>query len=195
VVPFEDHPGEQRLVAYLVPASRTGATGSALRRSLSEKLPEYMIPSTFVLLDALPLATNGKVDRSALPPPALVRPGLDTPFVSPQTPFEESVAAIWAEILGVDRVGIHDNFLDLGGDSLLATQIISRVYKTFQHQVPLPLFFGSATVAAMAALIAQYTEQNLTERELERVLDELESLTEREARRLVDEGLSKEPKK
>lgn len=195
VVPLEHHPGEQRLVAYLVPTSRTGVTVSALRRSLSEKLPEYMIPSTFVLLDALPLATNGKVDRSALPPPALVRPELDTPFVSPRTPFEETVAAIWAEILGVDRVGIHDNFLDLGGDSLVAAQIISRAFNTFRLEVPLPLFFGAPTVAEMATLIAQHTGKNLTERELEGILDELESLTDKEAQRIVNEGLSKEPNK
>jgi amino acid adenylation domain-containing protein len=194
VVPLEDRPGEQRLVAYVVPTSRTAVMLSAPRRFLSEKLPEYMIPSTFVVLNALPLAPNGKVDRSALPLPVLgVRPELDTPFVSPRTTFEETVTGIWAEILGVDRVGIHDNFLDLGGDSLVAARIISTVFKTFQVEVPLPLFFGAPTVADMAAVIEQYQGKMLGEKELDKVVAELESLTEQEAQRLLSQGVSKEP--
>jgi amino acid adenylation domain-containing protein len=195
VVPLEDHPGEQRLVAYLAPTSRVAVTVSALRRFLSEKLPGYMIPSTFVVLDALPLAANGKVDRSALPLPALVRPELDTPFVSPRTPFEETVAEIWAETLGLDRVGINDNFVDLGGNSLVAARIISRVFNTFQVEVPLPLFFGAPTVADMAVVVEQYQGKKLGEKELENVIAELESLTEEEAQRLVSEGMSKDPNK
>ena len=195
VVPMKDHRGEQRLVAYLVPKSPTAVTISALRRSLSEKLPEYMIPSYFVQLHVLPLATNGKVDRSALPPPALVRPELDTPFVPPRNPIEETLAAIWADVLGLDRVGIHDKFLDIGGNSLLATQIISRVFNAFQVQVPLPLFFSAATVAEMTALFDQHAGENPTGRELERILDELDSLTENEAQRLVDEGMPQARKK
>lgn len=195
VAPLVDRQDEQRLVAYLVPKSQTVITISALRRSLSEKLPEYMIPSFFVLLEKLPLATNGKVDRSALPLPALVRPELDTPFVPPRTRVDETLATIWAEVLGVDRVGIHDKFLELGGDSLMATQVISRVFNTFQVEVALALFFGAPTVAEMAALIAQHTGKNLSERELERILGELESLTENEAQRLANAGTSQEQKK
>ena len=153
-----------------------------------------MIPSSFVLLENLPLATNGKVDRNALPPPALVRPELETPFVPPRTPVDETLAAIWAEVLGLDRVGIYDKFLDIGGNSLLATQIISRVFNTFQVEVPLTLFFGAPTLAEMAALIAQHMGKNLSGRELESILDELESLTENDAQRLVNEGISQKQK-
>jgi acyl carrier protein len=192
VVPLADPPGEQRLVAYLVPTSRPAVTVSTLRRFLSEKLPGYMIPSTFVMLDALPLAPNGKVDRSALPLPVLgVRPELDTPFVSPRTPFEETIAEIWAETLGLDRVGIHDNFLELGGNSLVAARIISRVFNTFQVEVPLPLFFGAPTIADMEAVIFQYQGKKLGEKELENLVAELELLTDEEAQRLLSRGISK----
>ena len=185
VAPLEDHPGEQRLVAYLVPTSRTAVTVSALRRSLSDNLPEYMIPSAFVLLDALPLTPAGKVDRRALPVPSLVRPELDIPFAPPRTSFEETIAAIWAEILSLDQVGIHDSFLDLGGNSLLATRIISKVFNTFRVEVPLPSFFGAPTVADMAAVIAENQGKQLGEGEFERILAELESMSDEDARRMV----------
>jgi amino acid adenylation domain-containing protein len=194
VVPLADHRGEQRLVAYLVPRNPTAVSSSALRRYLSDKLPEYMIPSSFVLLDSLPLTNAGKVDRSALPPPAQIRPELETPFAPPQNPTDATVAAIWAEVLGLDRVGIEDKFLDLGGNSLVAAQIISRVFNTFQVEVPLPLFFAAPTVAEMAALIDQHGGKNLTERDLARILDELDSLTESEAKRLIKERVSEEQK-
>jgi amino acid adenylation domain-containing protein len=193
VVPLEDHPREQRLVAYLVLTSQTTVTVSTLRRSLSEKLPDYMIPSNFVLLDALPLTPNGKVNRRALPLPALVRPELDTPFVSPRTAFEETVAAIWAETLGLDRVGIHDNFLDLGGNSLVAARIISRVFNTFRVQVPLPLFFGAPTVADMAAVITENQGKQLGEGELGLILAELELMSEEDVRTILSGSKPADP--
>jgi len=124
-----------------------------VRRSLKEKLPEYMLPSAFVLLDALPLSPNGKVDRRALPAPDQVRPELEEAFVSPRTPVEEEVASVWAQVLGVERVGVHDNFFELGGHSLLASQVISRLQQAFQVELPLRSLFESPTVAGLSEAI------------------------------------------
>jgi amino acid adenylation domain-containing protein len=127
VVGREAMPGETHLVAYLIPAGSSVPSVRELRRLLGERLPDYMVPSRFVLLDRLPLTPTGKVDRRALPAPDGRRPVLDTPFVAPRTPVEEQVAGIWEGVLGLTRVGIHDNFFELGGHSLLATQMIARI--------------------------------------------------------------------
>ena len=164
VVSLEDRPGEQRLVAYLVPDSQTAVTASALRALLSEKLPDYMIPSSFVVLDAMPLTPTGKVDRKALPAPSRARPELNTSFVAPRTLFEKELAQVWAEILTLDLVGIHDNFFDLGGHSLEATRVVSRVIKTFQVDVPLQALFAAPTVAEMAAMITEHQAKKLGSR-------------------------------
>jgi len=146
----EDVPGEKRLVAYLVPQVEPAPTAGELRSFLKKKLPEYMVPAAFVLLETLPLSTNGKVDRRTLPMPDQVRPHLEEAFVAPGNAVEEVVAGIWAEVLGVERVGVLDNFFELGGHSLLATQVISRVQEAFQVEVPLRSMFESPTVAGLA---------------------------------------------
>ncbi|MBW4510719.1 MAG: amino acid adenylation domain-containing protein [Scytonematopsis contorta HA4267-MV1] len=120
-----DNPGTQRLVAYIVPHQQEELIISELRQFLKAKLPEYMLPSAFVILEALPLTNNGKVDRRALPAPELDRELLDK-YVAPRTQIEETLAIIWASVLKVERVGIHDNFFELGGDSILSIQIIAR---------------------------------------------------------------------
>src|SRR5205823_1866350 len=109
---------------------------SELRASLREKLPEYMIPSAFVMLDALPLTPHSKIDRRALPAPTTDRPDMMTTPVAPIDPVEDVLAQIWAGVLGLTRVGVQDNFFDLGGHSLLATQVIARVRATFQIVLP-----------------------------------------------------------
>ncbi len=155
VLAWEQTPGDKRLVAYLVAAQTEAPAASALRDFLKARLPDYMIPSSFVFLQALPLTPNGKVNRRALPPPDLGRPELQNPFVAPRSPIEESLAKIWAQVLGLDRVGAHDNFFDLGGHSLLATQVISRVRETYQVELPVRSFFETPTVAQIAGLIQQ----------------------------------------
>lgn len=180
----EDRPGDQRLVAYLVPAERPAPTVATMRRALAEKLPGYMVPSAFAMLDALPLLPNGKVDRRALPTPGSARPDLATPFVAPQTPVEETLAGIWAEVLGLDRVGIHDNFLELGGDSLLATQVISRVISILQVEIALRSLFESPTVADMAMVITQSQMKKAQQKDIERTLAELERLSDDAAKQL-----------
>ncbi len=145
-----DDGGEQRLVAYVVPATGTDPKVNELRRGLAKTLPDYMMPSAFVFLQTLPLSATGKLDRRALPAPNRVRPHLDEEFVAPRTPVEDILAKIWATLLDLELVGIHDNFFDLGGHSLLATQVISRVRDTLQVELTLPELFEAPTVAGLA---------------------------------------------
>ncbi|MGE3435688.1 MAG: amino acid adenylation domain-containing protein [Blastocatellales bacterium] len=151
VIAREDIPGDKRLVAYCV-AQLPGKLPAhvELRNFLKEQLPEYMIPSFFVELEAMPLTLNGKVDRRALPAPDKTRPELKAEFVAPRTPAEERLAAICAEVLGLERVGVHDHFFDLGGHSLLATQVVSRVRQAFEIELPLRSLFETPTVAGLA---------------------------------------------
>jgi amino acid adenylation domain-containing protein len=160
VVAREEEAGDKRLVAYVVGETESVAV-IELRAYLKEKLPEYMMPSAFVMLDALPLTANGKVDRRALPAPERGRAEGGNEYVAPRTPVEEMVAGIWSEVLGVERVGVNDNFFELGGHSLLATQVISRLKESLRVEVTLDKMFESPTVAAVAAVVetAQQTAQ------------------------------------
>ncbi|MEA2175560.1 MAG: hypothetical protein QOD00_3152, partial [Blastocatellia bacterium] len=126
-----------------------------LREHLQAYLPEYMMPSAFVMLDQFPLTPNGKVDRRALPAPGQVRPELTESFAAPRTPDEELIAGIFAEVLRLDRVGIHDGFFELGGHSLLATQVISRLRETFHVELPVRCLFESPTVASLSETVAR----------------------------------------
>jgi amino acid adenylation domain-containing protein len=155
VIAREDETGEKRLVAYMVSQAAETTAVTELRSYLKERLPEYMIPSGFVLLDKLPLMANGKVDRRALSAYEQSRTELTGGYVAPQTAVEEIVANIWAEVLQVERVGIHDNFFDLGGHSLLATQVISRVRDAFRVELPLRVLFERPTVIHLATTITQ----------------------------------------
>jgi acyl carrier protein len=120
----------------------------ALRSLAAASLPEPMVPSAFVALEKMPLTANGKLDRRALPAPEGPAPGRE--YVAPRNDVEEVLAGIWTDVLGVPRVGVHDNFFDLGGHSLLATQVVSLVRRTFQIELPLPVLFTASTVAALA---------------------------------------------
>ncbi len=175
----------ERLVAYIVPREKPPPSISVLRRALREKLPDYMVPSDLVFLDALPLTPNGKVDRRSLPDPGKSRPDLDTQFVAPRTSVEKKLAQIWAEVLSLDQVGIHDNFFDLGGHSLAATRVVSQVMKQFQLEIPLQSLFQSPTVAKIAAVIMEHQTKKLGEKDLERILAELESMSEEEAQKSI----------
>ena len=154
VVTTQQNPsGDARLIAYFTPVNSLGPGVSALLRYLKKKLPDYMIPTTLVRLDTLPLTSNGKVNRSALPIPGKSRPELDTLFTVPRTSVEETLAKIWAEVLGLDQIGIGDNFFDLGGNSLLAMRVISRILDRFQVELPLIDFFATPTIADLAGYI------------------------------------------
>jgi amino acid adenylation domain-containing protein len=173
VVAREDQAGEKRLVAYVVardshagggreqvqfaaerklatPQNGTGLSVSELRDFLKEKLPEYMVPSAFVVLDAFPLTPNGKVDRRALPAPNVARPTLAEDFVAPRTPVEKILTELWAGALGIEKVGVHDNFFELGGASIQALDIVAKAEDRGLHFAP-ELLFEYQTVAGLAA--------------------------------------------
>jgi amino acid adenylation domain-containing protein len=138
------------LIAYVVSQDKPEPTISELRYFLQSKLPDYMLPSSFVFLDALPMTSNGKLDRKALPPPDGDRPLLDQGFVEPRTEIEELVAQVWREVLKRHSIGIYDNFFDLGGHSLLATRVVARLQSTFHVDLALRKLFERPTVAGLA---------------------------------------------
>jgi amino acid adenylation domain-containing protein len=146
--------GDAYLTAYVVAAAHGPLPAAGeLRAFLKEKLPEYMLPSVYLVLDRLPLTPQGKVDRRALPQSERGTRELDMPFVAPRNALEEVLSGIFTEVLNVERVGVDDNFFELGGHSLLATQLVSRVRKAFQPDLPLRKVFEAPTVAALAALL------------------------------------------
>jgi hypothetical protein len=153
VVARESTAGDRRLIAYIVFKSGLASTASQLRELLSENIPAYMVPSIFVVLPALPLTANGKIDRRALPEPPVSRPDLDIPFAVPRTSLEKELARIWSEVLEVDLVGVDDNFFDLGGDSLLAGRIVARVNHHTHTNLTVNDLFESATVANLSRVV------------------------------------------
>jgi acyl carrier protein len=214
VVARHEATGDRRLVAYIVAAqpdadsitseaeSTTGEAGPAtneaesvmngavsvaeLREHARGQLPEYMVPSQFVLLEAMPLTPNGKVDRNALPAPDAA--GQSSDYVAPRDAAEQMLADMWAEVLGVERVSVEANFFEIGGHSLLATQIISRVREGFQVEVALQSLFRAPTVRGLAALIgeARAAEGSHMGR-IAALLNTLEHLSVDQAGELLDE--------
>ncbi|MDB4967396.1 MAG: non-ribosomal peptide synthetase, partial [Myxococcales bacterium] len=150
------HGGEAQLVAYVV-LHDPGAGTATLRAQLEAELPKYMVPSAFVRLEALPLTPNGKVDKKALPAPDGGLAELAERYLAPRTPTEERLAAIWGELLGLERVGVHDDFFEIGGHSLLATRTVSRIRTSFSVQLALKTLFEASTVAALAGEIDRAT--------------------------------------
>ncbi|MBP5971792.1 amino acid adenylation domain-containing protein [Brasilonema sp. CT11] len=154
VVATQDNPGDKRLVAYLVKEPSTQRLCLRnLRSFLQGKLPKYMIPSVFVLINSLPLTPNGKVDRRSLQAPNQDTPILNDAFVAPRTKVERQLAQIWTQVLSVESVGIHDNFFELGGHSLLLVQMLARVRETFQLELPVLSLFQAPTIAGLAEAI------------------------------------------
>ncbi|HSU54248.1 MAG TPA: HAD-IIIC family phosphatase, partial [Candidatus Dormibacteraeota bacterium] len=170
VLAREDQPGDKRLAAYIVSNGKAPAIDE-LRQSLREHLPEFMVPSAFVFLEALPLTPNGKVDRKALPVPEQDRNAAATEFAAARTPTEENICAIWRDLLGLKQVGIRDNFFDLGGNSLLAIRVISRIRETTKLELPLSVLFDTPTIEMLAAGLEanRWGEQTETEVTLTKV--------------------------
>ncbi|MEU8542175.1 amino acid adenylation domain-containing protein [Streptomyces sp. NPDC048717] len=167
--------GLKRLVAYAVPdGAGSGLTAEAARRHVAAYLPGYMVPSFVLLLDAFPLTPNGKVDRRALPEPDRMRDYAELHYVAPEGPVQESLAGIWADLLGIEKVGVLDNFFTLGGHSLVATRLVSRVRHAFGVELRLQDVFGKPTITALGE-------------EVERLLAErVDSMTEEEVRELLE---------
>ena len=150
VVAREERNREKRLVAYVVGEAET----SELRNYLQERLPDYMIPSAWVTLDALPLTANGKVDRKALPAPDSQRPELSSAYIAPRSAIERDIAEVWQEVLGIENIGVNDNFFDLGGHSLLLAQVQSRLARKLSGPLMLLDLFRYPTVASLAEFLS-----------------------------------------
>src|SRR5262249_1231927 len=148
VIAREDQPGDKRLVAYVVGASEQHPDASELRAHVGKALPDYMVPAAVVVLERLPLTANGKLDRAGLPAPELGAEGLR--YRAPRTPREEALCALFAEVLGVARLGIDDNFFALGGHSLLATRLISRLRASLDVELSIRTLFEAPSVEALA---------------------------------------------
>lgn len=168
--------GSFRLVVYVVPAGASPPSADELHGHLSTKLPDYMIPSTFVTLAALPLSTNGKVDRKALPPPEHGHDAEDPSFVGPRDPLEHELASIFSAVLGATKVGIHDNFFQLGGNSLAGTQMIVRVREVFGIDVPLRTLFEAPNICELASEILRLQLLQQGTASAARMLAEIEAL-------------------
>ncbi|TAF08476.1 MAG: non-ribosomal peptide synthetase, partial [Nostocales cyanobacterium] len=153
VIVREDTPGDQRLVAYIVPQPQQTPTPNILRQFLKAKLPDYMIPNTFVILESLPLTPNGKIDRRALSVPTPTH-NIDS-FVAPRTDLELQLAQIWSEILKVENVGVKDNFFDLGGHSLLATYLMAQIREKIGKEIPLAALFQHPTIEELAIALTK----------------------------------------
>ncbi|MCA2629947.1 MULTISPECIES: amino acid adenylation domain-containing protein, partial [unclassified Microcystis] len=161
IIAREDTPGNKRLVAYIVPQKEATPTPNELRQFLKEKLPDYMIPSAFVILESLPLTPNGKIDRRALPAPEQSYERTNK-FILPRNPIEEILVTIWSEVLKVKQLSINDNFFELGGHSLLATQLISRIRTNFSIEIPLRSLFTAPTIEELGQQIQHLQQQDLT---------------------------------
>jgi amino acid adenylation domain-containing protein/non-ribosomal peptide synthase protein (TIGR01720 family) len=155
VLTHEEADSDRRLVAYIVPKQQPAPASGELLAFLRTRLPAYMLPSAFVTLEELPLTPNGKVDRSQLPVPDHARPLLEGAFAAAGTPVQDVLCGIWAELLCLERVGIHDNFFDLGGHSLLATRLVSKIRHVFQVEMPLRTLFDRPTVAGLSSHLEQ----------------------------------------
>lgn len=178
VIAREDVPGDQRLVAYIVPNENLIGSDD-LRNYLNKKLPQYMIPTTFVTLAELPLTTSGKVDRQALPAPELDR-AEGRSFVAPRGQTEQELAEIWSELLQVMPISVQDNFFDLGGHSLLATQLVSRIIRSFAVELDLQDIFDSPTIEGIAALIDSALIEMSSDSRIEKALGMLEQAADDE---------------
>ena len=184
VVVREDASAGKRLIAYVVAHEEPPPTTSELRSYLKERLPEYMLPSAFVMLDVLPLTATGKVDRNMLPAPEQSRPELARIYVAPRTALEEVLCDIFSEVLEREPVGVHDSFFELGGHSLLATQVVSRVRLAFQLELSLRRLFDAPTVEGLAAAILDGKQRERVERTAELLL-KLSTLSDEDAGKLI----------
>jgi len=138
---------------------------AALRGFLLTKVPDYMVPVQFIAMDTLPLTVNGKIDRDALPRPDAVRPVLEMEYVAPSNEFEEIVQEVWSEVLQIDRIGVRDNFLQIGGDSLSGIRVISRLSEAFELDLPVNLIFQYPTITGLAEHISSTIADLLAEME------------------------------
>src|SRR5436305_10178368 len=149
----EDAGGQKRLVAYVVPSVSPVPAAAELREALQRTLPEYMVPWSFVMLDRLPVTANGKLDRQALPAPGEAAAG--AAYVAPRNELERTIAAVWREVLEVERVGVHDNFFESGGSSLLIVKLHGRLKEALGTDLPILELFRHTTIDALARELSE----------------------------------------
>jgi len=183
---------EKYIATYIVPLSEPAPTAAELRTFLKQRLPEYMVPSTFVLLDQLPLTATGKLDRTALPEPDRRHRERESTFAAPRNAVEEALVEIFAEVLGAEKIGIHDNFFEFGGHSLLATRVVARIRKTFNAELPLRHFFESPTVAEIAVFLKSHEPAPGRMEEMMMLMRKIESLSTDDLEELLRRKKAKE---
>jgi acyl carrier protein len=173
----QDAMGARTLQAFVLPEEGQAPSIAALRRYLRERIPEYMIPTSFVMLDAFPLTPSGKIDGLALIELGRAQASAEQDYVAPRTLFERDIAGIWAEVLKVERVGALDSFFDLGGHSLLVMQVISRLREAFDVELTARDLFEASTVASLAELVEERFLVSETDDELAKMLAEIEEMS------------------
>jgi acyl-coenzyme A synthetase/AMP-(fatty) acid ligase/acyl carrier protein len=191
VLARHDVPGDTRLVAYLVPQPDREPATNEVRTFLRELLPEYMVPTAFVTLRAFPLTPNGKINREALPAPTSSNVDLEGTYVAPRTVLEEVIAAIWVETLGFKRIGVHDNFFEVGGHSLLAMQVISRIREEFHIELPVRSFFDGMTIERLAASVLEREPEPGRSEKIARTLKAVAEMSENELLEMISRTNSK----
>lgn len=182
----EDQPGDQRITAYFIPNAALSPSISELRSHLQQLLPDYMIPSYFVEMESFPLTASGKTDRKLLPSPTLSRLMIGQAYTAPETYIQKELALIWSGFFSFDQIGIDDDFIDLGGHSLVATQIIVRCERAFGVKVSLKdMLTQGTTIRALSSIVEAKLLEETDEAELEALLNEMEHLSEEEIEALL----------
>jgi amino acid adenylation domain-containing protein/non-ribosomal peptide synthase protein (TIGR01720 family) len=194
VVVRPDTHGEARLVAYVVLEQNAQTLDTTMiRRHLADSLPAHMIPTVFVSLEQLPLTPGGKLDRRALPAPVTASIGTGRDYVAPRTPVEEALAGIWRDVLEVERVGIHDNFLDLGGHSILAIRCLSAMRQLFRMEIPLRVVFETANLEELAQRLTAYEDQPGKLEKIARVLHKVRGVSREELQNQLRQRRASKP--
>jgi amino acid adenylation domain-containing protein len=184
----KDSNGDDRLLAFIATNLPQAPRVDRLRELLKESLPDYMIPTTFVNLTALPILSNGKVNRQALPSAPKTRPALSVSYAEPRTPIEAAVAKIWCDAMGVESLGIEDNFFDLGGDSLIASKIVAHLNRMFSSSLALGEFFGEPTIKKIATLLVSQEPNPERTDKIARVFLRIESMSAAEISQAVSDA-------
>jgi acyl carrier protein len=185
VVAREEADGDKRIVAYIVAREGEKPGYLELRNFLRARLLEQMVPSAFVLLDEMPLTPNGKINRRALPAPEVLRPEIEERYVAPRNAIEEALVELWQEVLGISPIGVSDNFFDLGGHSLKATRLLSKVRSIFRTQLPLSVVFEATTVEALACALVEHEAKPGQTAKIAHVLRRVKSIPSSELKEMV----------
>ena len=184
---------DKRLVAYLITTDNSQEPIADLRHALKAKLPSYMVPAAFEVIEEFPLLSSGKINRRALPEPQFNRPTTDATLDLPTTPLEEMLLGVWREVLKVDQIGINENFFDLGGHSLLAARLVSNIRSVLDVELNMVDVFEAPTISSLAEMLYPLVVQTESDTELARLIEELAALSDEEAQMLLQRELGMQP--